>query len=448
MRRQKYHVFIGSLRTASLTLLIGCMTLTQPLCSWASPCTLDRSEIRRAAEAAALAFETKYIIAADGKKIADLIRKNLKAGIYDAISQGRELAQRLQTDARSINGDRHITISFAPERIRDQKNPERQKRAAEEARLRARMSNYGFEEIRILAGNIGYIKLNSFMGSTDAFDTAAAAMQFLAGCEAVVIDLRWNPGGESSMVQFLCSYFFDEAPQLLDEFHFRENDRIEQLWTLPHVPGRRLKNTALYILTSGLTFSAAEGMAYDLQALKRAVIVGETTMGGAHPVAVVSIDDNFLINLPYAYSKNPITKSNFEGAGVKPDVAVERENALAAAHLLALETLLAQEGNDAIKPALQWALEGISRHTVTLSEQTKTSYTGTYGPNQILIEKGSLYYRFGPGKLRMLPITEDYFALENFDIMRVKVIKEFGIATGIEVHTASGAVQKFIRVNQ
>jgi hypothetical protein len=405
--------------------------------------TLTVPEIRAAAEAVAETFATKYILPDEGQRIADLIRRGLRKGTYEGLSRGLDLAAHLQKDAKSINGDPHIRITFAPERITSMKDPERQRIFAEEAARRARAIHHGFEEIRILPGHVGYLKLNRFMGSPEAFQTAESAMSFLAGCRAVIVDLSWNPGGESSMVQFLCSYFFSEEPQLLDVFHFRENKRIEQLWTLPYVPGRRLEHADLYILTSGLTFSAAEGMAYDLQALDRAVIVGETTMGGAHPVAEVIIEDKFLISLPCSYSKNPVTKSNFEGIGVRPDVVLDREGALTAAHRLALENLLSRKDIEAEKPALNWALEGIPSKTVKMSDKKKNALAGTYGPNRILFENGTLYYQFWPGKLRMLPIAEDYFALENFDVFRVKIIKEGGIVAGIDVVNENGSVQRF-----
>ena len=236
--------------------------------------TMTIQEIKASAEAVAETFASKYILHDEGQRIADVIRERMKKGTYDDLCRGRDLAAQLQKDAKSVNEDPHIRITFAPEEIASMKDPERQKIAREEAVRRARAIHHGFEEIRILPGHVGYLKLNRFMGSLEAFETAESAMCFLAGCPAVIVDLRWNPGGESSMVQFLCSYFFSEEPQLLDVFHFRENNRIEQLWTLPYVPGQRFEHADLYILTSGLTFSAAEGMAYDLQALDRAVIVG------------------------------------------------------------------------------------------------------------------------------------------------------------------------------
>jgi hypothetical protein len=405
--------------------------------------SLKKSEVRSIARELAEVFEEKYILPADGKKIANLIRRNISKGEYDKFFQGSDLAKRLQKDTQSINGDRHIRVYYSPEHIKNKRDPERQKKLAEEARYRARMNNYGFVEIRILPGNIGYLKMSSFDGSRAAFDTAASAMQFLASSYAVIIDLRWNPGGDSRMVQVISSYFLGNDPEILDVFHFRENNRIEQLWSLPYVPGRTLEHVDLYILTSGLTFSAAEGFAYDLKALKRATIVGETTMGGGHAIDTVIIKDKLLVNVPYAISKNPITQENFEGVGVKPDVNTDRENALSEAHILALQERIARETNKSVKSALKWALDGLSTRPVHLTETIKKSYAGTYGPNKIIFEKGNLYYLFGPGKLRMAPINEYYFLLENYDNLRIKIVKTEEDVTGIQVCYKNGDVYDY-----
>jgi C-terminal processing protease CtpA/Prc len=420
----------------SFQLLLDAKTSSEPL---------KRDEIRSISKAIAEVFERKYILPKDGEKIAHLIVNNIENGDYDKLIHGKDLAKRLQKDTRSINGDRHITIYFSPEYIKNIKDSELQKKIKEKAQLRARTNNYGFKEIRILPGNIGYLKMNSFNGSQEAFNTATAAMQFLANSYAVIIDLRWNPGGDSKMVQFISSYFLGKEPKILDVFHFRENNRFEQLWSLPYVPGRSLEHADLYILTSGLTFSAAEGLAYDLKALNRATIVGETTMGGAHPVDIVFIKDKFLLNIPHAFSRNPITQKNFEGVGVKPDVSIDRKNALLKAHILAIKRRIAKEANKSIKAALKWALDGLPTQPIFLTDSVKKSYTGTYGPNKIIFENGDLYYLFGPGKLRMSPMTKDTFLLENFSSFRIKIVIKKDSVTGIQVHYENGVVQKYPR---
>lgn len=251
----------------------------------------------------------------------------------------------------------------------------------EKARLRSRLSNHGFEEIRILAGNIGYLRMNSFSGSREAFETAAAAMCFLASCEAVIIDLRWNPGGDSHMVQVISSYFLGPEPEILDVFHYRDKDHIKQIWSLPFVP--------------------------------------------------------------HAISINPATEKNFQGTGVEPDMKTNREQALTMAHIQALKRRIGIETDPIVKSELEWALDGLSLRPVRLTPLLRQSYTGSYGPVKITLERGRLYYHFGPGKLRMAPIKDDYFLLENFDAFRIKIIKSNGTVTGIRVFNKGGGKSEF-----
>ena len=409
----------------------------------AAPEALTGAEARAIAVEVAKVFETKYIRPEEGKEIADFIRGNAARGAYDGLRNCRDLAGRLHEDARSVNGDRHIAVHCSPERIANQRTPELKKEQAREARLRARMDNHGFREVHVLPGNIGYLKMNRFDGTREAFATATAAMQFLASTYAVIIDLRWNPGGDSRMVQVLSSYFLGDEPEILDVFHFRESNRIEQLWSLPYVPGRTLEDVDLYILTSGFTFSAAEGLAYDLQALKRATVVGENTMGGGHAIDTVTIKDKLLVNVPHAVSINPVTGKNFQGVGVKPDVEAGCENALQAAHTLALKKRIAGETSQSVKAALQWALEGIPRPGLRLTAEEKLAVAGAFGPFKIVCERGDLFLRFGPGKLRMTPINESFFLLENYDEFRIKIDKTAGNVTGIRLCFKNGKTEEY-----
>jgi retinol-binding protein 3 len=91
----------------------------------------------------------------------------------------------------------------------------------------------------------------------------------------------------------------------------------------------------VFVLTSHQTFSGGEEFSNNLKVLKRATIVGETTGGGAHPVTGHRIDDRFSIGVPFARAINPITKTNWEGVGVDPDVKVPAADALATAQALA-----------------------------------------------------------------------------------------------------------------
>jgi C-terminal processing protease CtpA/Prc len=99
-------------------------------------------------------------------------------------------------------------------------------------------------------------------------------------------------------------------------------------------------------LTSARTFSGGEEFSYDLQSLKRATFVGETTRGGAHGVRTERVDDRFDIRVPFQRAINPVTKTNWEGTGVEPDFKVPAADALAKA----LELLRANAQPPALRP--------------------------------------------------------------------------------------------------
>jgi C-terminal processing protease CtpA/Prc len=164
--------------------------------------------------------------------------------------------------------------------------------------------------------------------------TASAAMNFLAHVDAIIFDLRDNSGGDPKMIALISSYLFDQ-PTHLNDIYNRKEDSTTQYWTLPFVPGVRLPDKPAFVLTSKYTFSGAEEFSYNLKNLKRATIIGEATAGGAHPVMGRPIDDHFVIGVPFARAINPISKTNWEGTGVEPDVPAKASEALEVATKLA-----------------------------------------------------------------------------------------------------------------
>jgi retinol-binding protein 3 len=238
---------------------------------------------------------------------------------------------------QEVSKDKHLRVLFNAEGFPERRTPTTEER--ERMRAAERRGNYGFQRVERLDGNVGYIELRGFSGSPDAGPTAVAAMNFAAGTDALMFDLRANGGGSPAMIGLLSSYLFDDVVHLND-FYIRERDEHRQFWTSPHVQGQRYGSTKpVYILTSQRTFSAAEEFTYNLKNLKRAIVVGETTGGGAHPGGVRRITDHFGIWVPNGRAINPITQTNWEGTGIEPDIKVPSADALKAAHLDALQKL-------------------------------------------------------------------------------------------------------------
>jgi retinol-binding protein 3 len=103
----------------------------------------------------------------------------------------------------------------------------------------SRKLNFGFEEVKRLGGDVGYLKVTGFPDAERGGPTVTAAMMFLTHTDALIIDLRRNRGGEPEMVDLLASYFFGAPPVHLNDLYLRKEGTtqhtLEQFWTLPYV---------------------------------------------------------------------------------------------------------------------------------------------------------------------------------------------------------------------
>jgi hypothetical protein len=268
------------------------------------------------------------------------LREQERSGAYATITDGNDFADTLTDDLRTVSHDGHLFVAYSPST-----SPEGNVAAvpgpAEIARYRfsQKRDNCSFSELRILPRNIGYLKFNEFANPADCGATVVSAFGFLAHVDALIVDLRDNHGGQPTMVQLVLSYFFSE-PTHLNDIYIRPDNETRQYWTLPFVPGPRLADIPLYVLTSHRTFSGAEEFTNDLKSRKRATIVGETTRGGAHPLISIAIGTHFVIGVPIGRPINPITHGDWEGRGITPDVETPADQALEVAQKLAETKIL------------------------------------------------------------------------------------------------------------
>jgi hypothetical protein len=290
----------------------------------AEPASLSADQISAIVAEAAERLESSYVFPDVGLAMAKHVREKLEAGGYNEFADEGRLARQLTTDLRSISHDLHLgvrVIGPAPTG-----EPERREPSTMLRELAA--DNYGFRDVRVLPGNIGYLKFDAFVPGPEAEATAAGAMAFLRGCEALVFDLRANGGGSPEMIRFLTSYLF-EKPTHLNDMVDREGDVVQEFWTHAEVPGERpAAGVPVFVLTSSRSFSGAEEFSYNLKSLGRGTIVGERTGGGAHPVRMERIGERLGLGVPFMRARNPITKTNWEGKGVEPDVSVPAAEAL------------------------------------------------------------------------------------------------------------------------
>jgi hypothetical protein len=298
---------------------------------------IDAATRARVIDGAITQLNESYVFPETAKKMEEGVRARQKRGEYDSITDGGALAAKLTDNFQEVSHDKHLHVNYSPVKLPER--PEGANPSPEEvAQYRKQMErmNCGFEKVEHLSGNIGYVKFNMFADPDVCGPTAVAAMNFLGNVDAIIFDLRENGGGDPKMIALISTYLF-EKPTHLNDLWERKGDATHQYWTLPYVPGKRLEDKPVYVLTSKQTFSGAEEFSYNLKNLKRATLVGETTGGGAHPVSGHRIDDHFMIGVPFARAINPISKTNWEGTGVEPDVKVLAGDALTTAEKLAQE---------------------------------------------------------------------------------------------------------------
>jgi hypothetical protein len=347
-------------------LLCVLFTLTNPLLAQpthqrsSNPTTITPAERRQTIEATLKLLNDKYVQPEVANRMEQYVRGRLST--YQAITDGHALARQLTTDLRTVSHDQHLNISYFDTGVPDEHLWKKDLTSAERESQRIAMrkgllhENFGILDVSVLRGNLGYFNVKYLAPPEFAGESYSAALTYLAQTDALIIDLRQCGGAMSEhAIPLLCSYFFAE-PTHLNDIYWRDGNRTIQSWTYAQVPGRRYGNKPIYILTSRQTFSGAEELAYDLKNRNRAVLVGDTTGGGANPGGTLRINDHFAAFVPVGRAINPITHTNWEGVGVVPDTAVPPNRALYIAQCMAFRQL---SNNPALDPDWRNALTGI-----------------------------------------------------------------------------------------
>lgn len=321
---------------------------------------LNENSKKEIIEAVVSALKANYVFPEVADKMAVAIREKSSSGGYDKIALPQQFADTLRADLYEICKDGHLRMNYSPSkqppmRPRSEPSPE------DKERMKALMAkdNFSFVKTEILDGNVGYLDFRGFLPPDFAGESLAAAMNYLNNTDALIIDMRRNGGGDPAMVALVCSYFFDKKTHLNDIYD-RPTDLTKEFWTHDSLPGKRYINKPVYILTAKRTFSAAEDFAYTMKTLKRAIIVGEVTGGGAHPTSFFRIHDHFGMGIPMARSINPITKTNWEGTGVKPDNETSSDASLKVAHKAAIQELVSKAHDAEWKRNLEDTLSGFN----------------------------------------------------------------------------------------
>ncbi len=391
---------------------------------------LTGAEKRQAVTELAGMLRARYAIAETAEAAAKAIEAKLAGGSYDPIEDAGMFAEAVKADLIAATRDKHLDFGVAPPPAPTPVPGGRPAPDAEAAawRARARSGNWGLPRAEVLAGNVGYLEVRRFQPPDLAGDTVVAAISFLANTDAVIVDLRNCHGGNAYLQPLFAGYFFSRPTSLYDMV-FRGSNSTERFWTAAWLPGKRLAEVPMYILTSAYTFSGGEAFAYRFKVLKRATIVGETTGGGANAGGVLDVAPCFRVFMPMGQPVARDTKSNWEGTGVEPDIKTTAREALGVAHVEALKSLRAKATLDAEEARLEWALERAEadRAPVALTGEELERLAGTYGEFKVFVGGGQLRLQAeGEVPTLLRPLTRTVFASDTDNPVRA----EFRVAAG------------------
>jgi hypothetical protein len=386
---------------------------------------LTAAERHAALSAIRDAFEERYVFAETRPKIVERLDDARRSGRYE-LEDPVAFADRVTQDLQAIGNDKHLVLRFDPSAYAAAvAQPESDE--GEEAfwRRRALRNHHGLTELRVLPGNVRYLKIPAFEWIRDETGLAYdGAMRFLKEGDAVIVDLRGNGGGSHSAVRYLVSHFLDAG--ILEMTFLEGSSPPEQSYTLEYLPAGRLHGIPLYVLIDGGTASAPEEFAYHVQQFKLGELVGAKTAGAANSPDLLPIAPAFKLSISTARPVHPLSNGNWEGVGIEPTVPIDPSQAVETAHLLALQRLTQNPGISPENLAeYEWARVAVTArlHPVTIATNELRSLAGRYDHIDITFRDGALWLtRRNRPTGRLLPLTAaGLFAVEGQDALRVRL---------------------------
>jgi hypothetical protein len=427
-----------AIMTAGTALALGAAAVATMAQGQQAPAVQDQQFDPRAAVAEIRrVLAERYVLPERRPALDKVLADGLSSGRYD-VREPAAFAERVNADLEATGKDRHLNFSFDPQQAgllsaaHDEAAPDV---AGYEAEVRA--ANHGVTELRLLPGNVRYMAYDGFMWigpeSAAALDNA---MRFLAGGDAIIIDIRRNGGGSPAAVQYIASHFLP-ADRPLVTFHMNGNPSPDKLSTLAELPAGRMVGKPLYVLTSPGSASAAEEFAGHVGGYKFGELVGETTAGAGFRNELVPIAGGFVLSVSVGRAVLASTGKDWEAVGIPPTIRMPVPQALDAAHAHVLRKLaVAAPATD--RARLEAIAGGI---TARLEPRTPalplTAYAGRYGERTLVAENGRLYYqRAERPRIPLIPLGGNRFAFDTDPATQLDFAASDGRATAFELGSA------------
>jgi hypothetical protein len=366
-----------------------------------------------------------YVFPEKRTAIIDVLRRAQRAGRYNVDSPS-VFAERVTEDLQRASHDAHLNLNFDPDwyaAATAQPDGESSGSSAYE-RMAAQQDNHGLIEMKVLLGNVRYLRITGFSWIQD--ETGAVydnAMRFLRDGAAIILDLRGNRGGSSEATRYLVSHFLDEDVPLYTFLSQKEPTRISR--ALGYLPAGRIHGKLAYVLIDGRVRSAGEDVAYQFQQYRLGQLVGTKTVGAANNNDHVPVAPGFRFSLSVGRPVHPISKSNWEGVGIEPDLRCPPHQALDTAYIAALDQLVSSpQATPLMKAEYVWARDGARARLQSRSADPPGlgRLAGAYSGVQVELRDGALWMqRPGREATRLQPMGGDMFFVEGVEELRVRL---------------------------
>lgn len=379
--------------------------------------TKDSINIHQLIDSLNVSLNNNYVFPEKAKSISLYLQTQLEKNSYTPyLNNPQKLAEQIENDINQIHHDPHLHIQYDPGFVA-QENAKPSQDEINQSKKYWKEQNYSFSKVEILPGNVGYLPFNGFVDDIEsAKPTIYSALKFLANTSAIIIDLRENQGGSPEMVSQIESYFFKEKTHMNDLINRSAKDTTV-FYADPEKADSLNLTMPVYILTSHKTFSAAEDFSYGMQKSKRATIVGDITGGGAHPQMPFSISQGFVSSIPFARSYNPVTKTDWEGTGVIPDVKVDAGKAFLKAQELIFTEQLQAAKNEKEKHKSEYYLKSLipTKEAKNIPLNLLMQFTGTYPDVTIYLDKNKLFCKnnYNRNVSELKHISNNLFVLDE-----------------------------------
>ncbi len=376
------------------------------------------------------ALIANYVFTDKAQVMSKYLHAQLAKGVYRNIKDPQAFAEQIAADLQTACPDLHMGFHYNARLAQMGPPPMRGPDPHQDSLRNADMAehNFMFTASEILPGNVGYIKFNGFVDPTpSAVQTVTAAFRFVQHTKAIIIDLRENHGGSPEMVKQVLSYFFAEKTRVNDIIVPNRRDTSKG-WTDPTATDGILLRMPVYVLTSSETVSAAEDLAYAMQATKRGTIAGEKTAGGSHPVGPVFLGHGFVAGIPFAHTYNIHTGTEWEGTGVIPEIAIKA-------------SALLDEVNSTLFPN-SWFANQQKAADRPIAPAEVQAYLGTYDGGLKFYTKDGAFYCENPERggqvFKLRYISPGFYQLD--ENVQVKFGQQQGSASGMQFYWSDGGI--------